>query len=241
MRLRYKNARSTPKTCLYFKKEVHLSKQLRKREKNNHFWASGGTGIQIVKQALDAGYQVTALVRDLGKFTLVHPNLIVIRGDVLIASTIEEAIVGQDAIVSALGNRSTKPTKLYSDGIANILAAMHQNNIQRIICISAGGLEVNPKASFFVRLLTKYVLQRILKEPYADLRLMEALVRKTQTKYTIVRPARLLDKPVTGKYRIGINTNIANPFSIARADVAHFIVKHISDKPTFKSVTSLSY
>ena len=205
------------------------------------FGAAGGTGIEIVKQALEEGYVVTALVRSPEKFVLVDPNLVVKQGDVTVAGTIADAIDGQDAVISAIGNRSTQPTTLYSDGIRNILEAMQQSNIKRLICISAGGLDVNPKASFFVRLLTKYVLQRILKEPYADLRVMETLVRQSKTDYTIMRPSRLLDKPVTGKYRTGINSNITKPFSIARADVAHFIVNHISDPATFKSITSISY
>jgi putative NADH-flavin reductase len=205
------------------------------------FGAAGGTGIEIVKQALDKGYQVTAVVRSPEKFTLTHNNLVVKQGDVTLARTIDETMAGQDAVISAIGNRSTQPTTLYSEGIKNILHAMQQNNIQRLICISAGGLDVNPKASFFVRLLTKYVLQRILKEPYADLRIMETLVHQSDTDYTIMRPSRLLDEPITGKYRIGINSNIAKPFSIARADVAHFIVNHISDNTTFKSTTAISY
>ena len=203
--------------------------------------AAGGTGIEIVKQALYMGYLVTALVRYPEKISLVDPHLVVKQGDVTDVHSIGEAMKGQDAVISAIGNRSTKPTTLYSDGIGNILTAMRQNNLQRLICISAGGLDVNPKASFFVRLLTKYVLQRILKEPYADLRSMETLVRKSGTHYTIVRPSRLLDKPVTGEYRATINSDITKPFSIARADVAHFIVNHIGDDATFRSVVAISY
>jgi putative NADH-flavin reductase len=205
------------------------------------FGASGGTGIEVVKQALEAGYRVTALVRSPERFTLAHTNLVVKQGDVMLAHTIDDAIAGQDVVISAIGNRSTKPTVLYSEGIRNILAAAQQNNIRRMICISAGGLDVNPKAGFFVRLLTKYVLQRILKAPYADLRLMETSVRQSDTIYTIIRPSRLLDKPMTGKYRVGINADIESPFSIARADVAHFIVHHIDDAATFHSITAISY
>jgi putative NADH-flavin reductase len=205
------------------------------------FGAAGGTGIEIVKQALGAGYQVTAVVRSPEKFGLVHPNLLVRQGDVLLGGTFDNVVAGRDAVISAIGNRSTKPTKLYSEGLRNILDAMQRTKVQRLICISAGGLDVNPKCSFFVRVLTKYILQRILKEPYADLRLMEAVVRQSGVNYTIMRPSRLLDKPVTGQYRIGINDNISKPFSIARADVAHFIVHHIGDMGTFKSTTAISY
>jgi putative NADH-flavin reductase len=205
------------------------------------FGAAGGTGIEVVRQALQLGYRITAVVRHPDTFTLTHPNLTIVKGDVMLAGTIGEAIAGHDIVISAIGNRNTQPTVLYSCGIKNMLDAMAPAGIKRLICISAGGLDVNPKASFFVRLLTKYVLQRILREPYADLRRMEALVRQSGTDYTILRPARLLDKPLTGKYRAGIDADLVKPFSIARADVAHFIVTHLDDKKTVKTVVSLSY
>ncbi len=204
------------------------------------FGASGGIGTEVVKQALEAGYRVTALVRSPEKFTLIHPYPLVKQGDVMLTGSLDEVIGGQDIVISALGNRSTQPTTLYSVGIRNILGAMQKKNVQRLICISAGGLDVNPKASLFVRLLTKYVL-RILKEPYNDLRIMETLVQQSNINYTIIRPSRLLDKPMTGKYRTGINNNITKPFSIARADVAHFIVNHINDNSIFKLTTAISY
>jgi putative NADH-flavin reductase len=204
------------------------------------FGAAGGTGIEVVRQTLDLGYEVTAIVRNPEKFTLTHAHLKVLKGDVLLAHTFEKAMAGQDAVISAIGIRSTKPTVLYSCGTKNILDTMRPNGIKRLVCITAGGLDVNPKASFFVRLLTKYVLQPILKESYSDMRIMESLVRGSDTNYTIVRPSRLLDKPMTGIYRYGINTDVVKPFSIARADVAHFIAHHLGDQKTFKSVTSIS-
>jgi putative NADH-flavin reductase len=69
------------------------------------FGATGGTGRQLVRQALEQGHVVTAFARDPGKMHLVHDNLRVVRGDILEPASIETAVAGQDAVMSALGIR----------------------------------------------------------------------------------------------------------------------------------------
>jgi putative NADH-flavin reductase len=69
------------------------------------FGASGGTGTRLVQQALQQGHLVTAFVRDPAKLQLTHANLRVVRGDVLQPDTVDKAVAGQDAVLSALGTR----------------------------------------------------------------------------------------------------------------------------------------
>lgn len=67
------------------------------------FGASGGTGIEIVKQALEAGHLVTAFARNPAKLSIQHLNLTVFQGNVMEAAAVEKAVAGQDAVISALG------------------------------------------------------------------------------------------------------------------------------------------
>jgi len=67
------------------------------------FGASGKTGRQLVEQALTRGHAVTAFVRNPGKFRLTHANLQLAQGDILNYDTVEPAVRGQDAVLSALG------------------------------------------------------------------------------------------------------------------------------------------
>jgi putative NADH-flavin reductase len=205
------------------------------------FGASGGTGIEIVKLSLAAGHEVTAVVRSPDAFILRDSRLTVIKGDVLDPSSFVGAMKGKDIVVSAIGNRSTKPTTVYSAGIHNILHAMQVQGIKRFIGITAGALDTNAAMGFFIRTLTKLVLQKILKEPYADMRLMESKLFQSGTNYMIMRPAMLKDKRLTGKYRVAVNGHIKVPFSIARADLAHFITTHLDDHRTFKSIVEIAY
>src|SRR2546427_39868 len=70
--------------------------------------ATGGTGRQLVTQALERGYTVTALVRDPSKLQIGHPQLKVIQGNVLDESSVGIAMCGQDAGLSRHGRRVGK-------------------------------------------------------------------------------------------------------------------------------------
>lgn len=206
------------------------------------FGATGGTGKQVVKQALEIGYHVTVIIRNPAAFDIQHHELEIIKGDVLQLSTFENELTGKDAVISCLGSgTSTKPTRVYSAGIENIISAMNKAGIRRLMCISAGALYINKEMGFFIRTLTKLVLQKILKEPYADMRIMETKVEKTHLDWTILRPARLTNKLLTGKYRVAVNSHNKRPFSILRADLAEYMLNSIDTPQNFKAKVEIAY
>src|SRR5713101_45491 len=87
--------------------------------------ATGGTGRELVRQALEQGHQVTALVRKPKKTKLEHPNLRVVKANVHDYDSVESAMRGQSAVLCALGTkRLFYPNRVASNGTANILRAM---------------------------------------------------------------------------------------------------------------------
>lgn len=206
------------------------------------FGGTGGTGKLVANQALQAGHQVTVIVRNPKAFTIQHKNLEIIKGDVFQLTTFEDYLKDKDVVVSCLGvGNSTKPTTVYSDGITNIINAMNKNMLTRLICISAGAVIVPPKGSFISNFFIKNILQKIFKHLYADMLRMEKIVKATSLNYTIVRPPWLRDTKHTGIYRISINEHLQNPTKISRADLADFIVTHINDAKINNSTVELSY
>ena len=203
--------------------------------------ANGGIGRQTVQLALSAGYHVTALVRNPANLPLIHPKLTLIKGDVLLPDTYAAHLTDKIAVISALGIKSTQPTTLYSQGNAVLLQEMKKAGTRRIFFISASGLEVSPLQPFFVRLLTKYVLQKILRNMYADIRIMEEIIKASDADWTIMRPPRLTDGPATGKYRVAINAYLRRCLSISRADVGHFMLDHLEDEQTFRATVEIAY
>lgn len=204
--------------------------------------ATGGTGKSATIQALQNGWAVTAIVRNPSLLEITHSNLTIVRGDVLQPSTFAKHIIGKHAVISCLGvGTSLKPTTIYSVGTNNMVDAMNTANIQRLVCISAGGLSATKEMGFFIRTLTKVLLQRILKNLYADMRLMENNLSKTNINYTIIRPARLTNGKQTSKYRMAINGHVKTPWKISKADLAHAMLNMIDNPETFKSIVEIAY
>ena len=204
--------------------------------------ANGGIGKKTVEIALQAGHNVTALVRNPAKLNITHANLQVVKGDVMHSETFEDYLEDKDAVISALGtNTINKPTILYSEGNKNLLKAMKKKSVRRAFFISASALEISPVLPFYVRFAEKYIVQKILRHMYDDLRIMENIIKETDTDWTIMRPPRLIDKPTTGEYRFAINSFLKNCLSISRADVAHFMINNITNEATYKATIEIGY
>lgn len=203
--------------------------------------ANGGIGFQVVKLALTQGHRVTAILRTPSKLALAHPNLKIVQGDVMKPETLREHLRNKDAVISAIGQTSLKETTLYSVGNKNILDAIEKAGTSRAFFISASGLEVNPTFNFFTKLLVRFVLQKLLKNMYADLTRMEQLVKDCDQNWTIVRPPSLTNKALTGHYRFSINHYLDKCWSISRADVAHFMLSNIHNGSIYKKTVEVAY
>lgn len=203
--------------------------------------ANGGIGRQVVELALKEGHKVTAILRNPANMVLQHENLVTVKGDILNPDSIAAHLENKDAIISAIGKNSVKQTALYSQGNKNLIELLKTANSKRVFFISASGLEVNPTHSLLIRLVTRFVLQKILRHMYADLWKMEAIVKQSGLDWTIMRPPQLTDKPLTGNYRFEINHFLSNGLKISRADLAHFILHNISNRQIMKATVEVAY
>ncbi|MBS1664086.1 MAG: NAD(P)H-binding protein [Bacteroidetes bacterium] len=208
--------------------------------------AAGGIGRQAVDLALQQGHHVTALLRHPNKLPLAHPNLKIIQGDILQPHTYKDHLPNTDLVISAIGTSGAtffndKPTTLYSEGNAALLAAMEPTTSSRVFFISASALDISPVLPWYARLAAKYIVQKLLKHMYADLRKMEQNIKASPLDWTIIRPPRLTDSPVTGHYRFAINSFLTNALKISRADTAHFILNNVSNESTYKSTIEIGY
>ena len=203
--------------------------------------ANGGIGRQVVEMALKQGHIVTAILRNPAKLAITHPNLIVAKGDIMKPETLKKYLEKKDVVISAIGKNSLKKTTLYSQGSENLLNAMKKMGTTRVFFISASGLEVNPSHNFFIRLTTKYILQKLLKNMFADLKRMEKIVKESDRNWTIMRPPQLTNRPLTGHYRYAINSFLKGGLRISRADLAHFMIDNITNTAIYKTTIEVAY
>lgn len=191
--------------------------------------ANGGTGRQLVTQALERGHVVTAFVRNPSKLPIKHPHLQVIQGDVLDYSAVEAAVRGQDAVLSALGHkRFFYPTRILSEGTRNILRAMETHKVPRLVCETSLGLgnSVGRLGIFY----TFFIIPVILPFYFWDKTRQEQLVEASKVEWVIVRPGMLTNGRRRNAYRHGLKVgSFIRTVRIARADVADFMLNQITE------------
>jgi len=195
--------------------------------------ATGGTGRELVKQALELGHKITILVRNSEKVLTSHPSLQVINGNVLNIKEVEQAVSGQDAVISSLGHkRFFIKTNILSEGTKNIIASMEKQNVKRFICITTLG--INDSRFRLGLYYTLFTIPIILFFYFRDKSKQEKLIMNSKLDWTIVRPGQLTNSKLTGEYQVG--NNVGNYFitkTISRANVAHFILSQLCDKTFF--------
>ena len=203
------------------------------------FGSTGGTGRELLKQAIEMGHNVTAYARNPSKIDDVkHANLQVVRGDVL-ESAVESAVTGQDAVLSCIGAGAARTT-LREDGTRNIIKAMEKAGVRRLISQSSLGVG-DSRAN--LSLITKYIIVPFfLRHAFADHERQEALIKQSSLDWTIVRPPRLIDGHRTGDYQHGFSTTASRiKGKISRADVADFMLKQVTDNTYIHQTPGVSY
>ena len=147
--------------------------------------------------------------------------------------------MGVNAVISVLGNKTRKalfkPSNVISKNLPNIISAMQQGRVERLLFVSSFG--INAKIFWPGKLL----LRTLLRNLFADLPVQEKLIKESGLNWTIVRPARLINGPKTGECRSGEYIYI-HPFtSIARVDVADFLLKEAASPEYQRKVITISH
>ncbi|MFG2645645.1 NAD(P)-dependent oxidoreductase [Streptomyces sp. NPDC048370] len=205
------------------------------------FGATGGIGREIVRQALDAGHDVTAVVRDPARLTVTGERLEVFRADLTDPGALRGAVTGKDAVLSGIGARSRADAGIAAKLTRSVLAAMDAESVRRLLVVSAAPLGPVPDGQTVVDKAVLAIINSVLKDIYDDLRVMEAEVAASATEWTSVRPPKLTNKPVTGRYRSVVGGTPPRGRSLARADVAHAMLAMIDDPATVGQGVGVAY
>lgn len=190
--------------------------------------ATGGTGRLIVGKALARGHEVTVLVRSAEKARGLSPAKIVL-GDARDEGALREAVRGQDAVISALGTPASpfREVTLLSSATRALVNAMKAEKVLRLVCITGIGAGDSRGHGGF--LFDNLIFPLLLRKVYADKDRQERIVRESGLEWVLVRPSLLNDKPARGATRALTDLSAFHGGSIARADVASFVLDQAGD------------
>jgi putative NADH-flavin reductase len=200
--------------------------------------ATGATGLEIVRQALDRGHFVTALGRSPERLKPFGDRICVKHGDLLNGADMEPVLEGHDAVVSGFGPRlpvSKADAHLLQHFAIALTSAMLRSGVRRAVVESVAFLfkdSIIPPAYFLGKLLFPGIV--------ADASAMEEVFEKSGLDWTMVRPPELTDKPYTGTYRVREGHLPRFGFKISRADVADFMIKAVENRYSIRKIVGLS-
>lgn len=202
------------------------------------FGASGATGLLLVGRAASAGHEVTAFVRDPARMPLKADGLRTVQGDVLDAVSVDHAIAGQDAVLSALGNDLRKPPPALSQGIVHILDAMETNGVRRIVVLSAAGA-LRERAGFLGGTAGLRLARMAMPGLYEEHRKMLEELRRRDLDWIGVRAVILTNRPPRGQYRVVLEGIPRWGALISRADVADFMVRQLTSDAYVRTMPAI--
>ena len=189
--------------------------------------ATGGTGRLIVKQAIARGFEVRVLVRSPAKAVGLEGAEVFI-GDARDEAALRKALEGSDAIVSALGTPVSpfREVTLLSSATKALVSAMKAAGVSRLVCITGMGAGDSAGHGGFV--FDRLILPALLRKVYADKNRQEAIVRGSGLDWVLVRPSVLNDKPPMRGVRALTDLSGFHGGTIARADVAGFVLDQVN-------------
>lgn len=212
------------------------------------FGGTGSMGRHFLRLSLEEGYKVIALMRSPEKNDFTHPNLTVIKGDVLNTEDVERVIPGTDLVISLFGHSFGKksavkaPDDLQTNGTEIIVKIMKENGVDRIISLSGGGLPFPEKdrPKLFPDKLIGFVMNTFFSKLITDGKEHVEVLKKSGLKWTVVRGARFTDDDKNGKYRVGW-VGINSGSKIGRKDLARFILTQVEDEKYNYQMPLISY
>jgi putative NADH-flavin reductase len=204
------------------------------------FGASGGVGLQVVRQALAAGHCVTAFVRSPEKFEFKHPDLTVLKGDAMDAVAVEHAIAGQEAVISALGPTRPPVPHMMETSAKNIVAGMKKHGVRRLVSTTGAGVRQPEDQPKLIDYLIAFLLNLLAKEVVLDSAENVKVIQASDLDWTVVRYPRLTDGEHTRAYQVGFVSKESGT-QLSRADGADFVLKELTEKRWVKQSPLVSY
>jgi len=215
--------------------------------------ATGGVGGQLLRQALDAGHEVTAVVRNPARLTATPARVVTTDLAAPDPALLRDAVAGSDAVLSGLGARSGAEAGVASRGTRAVVGAMRESGVRRIVVVSAASVGTvpspgrpnpprhNPGDGFLIRYVATPLAKAAFARHYADLALMEDVLRDSDLDWTVSRPPRLLGFPLRRTYRTAVGRNVRGGAFISRAHVAHHMLAVLDRPETFRCDIGIAY
>jgi putative NADH-flavin reductase len=203
--------------------------------------ATGNVGRELVTQALAAGHEVTALVREQPKPGEIDDRVALVIGEATSVAAVDRAIAGNSAVVSALGHANGSPDDVLAHATLNMIGAMRAEGLDRLVVLSSPAVhDPQDRPGLFYR-AARAALRVAMPSVVRDHREQARLIERSGLGWTLVRgPLLFTDGPHTGRYQAGPITRQTGA-RISRADLADFMLSTATDGRFVEMLPLVSY
>lgn len=199
--------------------------------------ATGSTGKEVLRLALEADYNVTIVIRNPDKVSY-NKNVKVIKGDVTDLRSLEEALKGIDMVISCFGpSIHREVADLMSKGTYNIVKACELHDVTRFVFMSGFVQTDYKELSFLARLITP-IFRYYFKQSYLDKVIAEDSIKNSRLDWTIVRAPGLNRASATGQYKAGVKRKVYFNF-MSFADCAKCLIDAIQEKTWSRQIINV--
>jgi uncharacterized protein YbjT (DUF2867 family) len=189
--------------------------------------ANGQTGVELVRQVIEAGHTVHAVVRRAGSLPP-RAGLEVFVGDVTDPAVVAKASQAADAIVSALGSLKTP---LMTPAVRAVIEASESTGVKRFVLMSAY-VVLRDRLRPGLKLASRLSMKMAIEDKTAS----EALLRSSELNWTIAYVSTLTDRPGTGRVReVAPAERLGLRHRISRADSAAWMVESVGLERYFRT------
>ncbi len=192
------------------------------------FGATGRIGRHVVAQALNAGHEVVALVRDPARLGPEPGRLRVVAGDARDFDRVLETVRDADAVVCALGPRRNTPAdeEGHVAAVRNILEAMSRAGVRRLVTVLGAAVDLPGDRKGLRDKVAGWLVRKFARHIYrAKVRELELLRAYPEIEWVAVRPPLVVPGPPTGSYKVRLDRPPGQ--RVTAGDVADFMLKQL--------------
>ena len=193
--------------------------------------ASGTAGNTIVKKALSKNLELVAYVRSPEKLNHIKGNIKVIKGDIKDIIALSKVMYGIDTVISCVGAMDNSPgqVELFRSGMENIVLAMKNKGIKRLISINGALTKLSTdKVGLYLKMM-RWVIPKLVPEMINSNKAQYEVITQSELDWTVIRAGKFSDKSGTGKISVNLTTQKGFSIGITKKDLADFVIKQISE------------
>jgi putative NADH-flavin reductase len=206
-----------------------------------HVLVIGGTGrigSKVVERALEDGHKVTVVARRPAGAE--RPGVSVLAADVLQPDALDGRLPAADVVVYLAGTRGTGPSVVRSDGMANVLSALGETPVGRVIAVAPASVAISRRLGPANRLWLRFVVHKRLRNVLNDAERMESELRHGNLDWTVVRSTKVLPGKGTGRYQVSPGGQESDHRPVAVDDLAGYLLSGALEPQLSRSVVTLT-